>query len=200
MRVVHLLILLLILGIMSCTHQVDSLGAQSPVIPKKFVPVAQLTLKANKGTMYYRGTPFSGYATEVHENGQFAKKTAYFKGKKHGITQKWYADGTLGYQANYVANKRHGKAQSWWQNGVLRSEAHFEHAVADGIQRQWYRSGAKFKEIRLKQGREEGLQRAWRENGKIYINYEAKNGRIFGLKRSSLCFQLADEAVQYDDQ
>lgn len=157
----------------------------------------ELVLDRNKGLMIYNKAPFSGYSMVYQSNSQLVEKIEYHIGKKHGKMQKWYPDGTLSYQANYIDNKLNGSSKSWWSNKTLRSESYFVLGVADGVQKQWYKSGAPFKAINLVSGREAGLQRAWRKNGKLYINYEAKNGRIFGLKRSTLCFELEDETIQF---
>lgn len=156
-----------------------------------------LELRAVEGLVFYEDQAFTGYEMKLHNPNQVAASIQYLNGKKNGTFEKWFADGTLSYQASYQDGKQEGTARSWWKNGELRSESNFTNGIADGKQLQWYQSGAKFKEITLVNGKEEGLQKAWRENGKIYNNYEAKNGRIFGLKRANLCYGLEDEEVQF---
>ncbi|MEO9967418.1 MAG: toxin-antitoxin system YwqK family antitoxin [Reichenbachiella sp.] len=155
----------------------------------------ELSLHANEGRVYFNNLPFDGWSVQYHLNGQLAEQIQFIEGKKMGMTNRWYQDGTLSYTAQHKANRLDGEVKSWWPNGVLRSQSNFVNGRADGTQYQWYKSGKPFKEINLKMGLEEGLQRAWRENGKLYTNYEAKNGRIFGLKRASLCYELGDETI-----
>lgn len=158
-----------------------------------------LELRANLGLMYHIDTPFTGVAVSRYENGNIAEKATYVEGQKNGLKQKWFENGKLSYEANYQANKPHGEVKSWWYNGVLRSTANFKYGVADGVQKQWRTGSQLFKERNLVDGKEEGLQRAWRANGKLFVNYEAKNGRIYGLKRASLCYELANENIVYND-
>lgn len=157
---------------------------------------SQLTTDANNGTVLYQGQPFSGTATIDSPNGIRTKAIDYSKGRKQGVSRKWFEDGNLSFEAWYEDGRQHGETKSWWSNGNLRSVSRMVNGTGQGLQQQWYTSGAKFKEIRLVDGREEGMQRSWRENGKLYNNYEAKNGRIFGLKRANLCYSLDDEVVQ----
>jgi antitoxin component YwqK of YwqJK toxin-antitoxin module len=192
---VVIFILLLRLGLIESniySNDTNDISVSIIKIEKK-----ELVLDRNKGIMIYNKEPFSGYSMVYQSNSLLVEKIEYRIGKKHGKMQKWYPDGTLSYEAHYIDNKLNGSSKSWWSNKILRSESHFVLGVADGVQKQWYKSGAPFKAINLVSGREEGLQRAWRENGKLYINYEAKNGRIFGLKRSTLCFELEDETIQF---
>ncbi len=157
----------------------------------------ELELKPNLGLMYYQNQPFNGTSVRYYSENFKVESIQFVNGKRHGIYQKWFPDGSLSFEAYYANGLQHGKAKSWWKNGNLRSEANYTNGIVNGIQKQWYKSGAKFKEMTIVNGKEEGMQKAWRENGKIYNNYEAKNGRIFGLKRANLCYQLEDENVQY---
>jgi len=154
-----------------------------------------LILDRQKGIVFFENNPFCGTAV-LFENTIKIASTEYRMGKKNGMTQKWFADGTISYEAYYKNGKQDSLSRTWWKNGNMRSQSNFENGKPEGVQLSWYRSGAKFKQINLVNGREEGLQKAWRDNGKIYNNYEAKNGRIFGLKRANLCFKLEDENIQ----
>jgi len=157
-----------------------------------------LKLNPNEGLVYYEGTLFTGDAMDIISD-KVVGLTPFNNGKKEGIHQKWFADGTLSFQAEYKDGRLNGDVYSWWRNGAMRSHSKFKHGIAHGLQTQWYQSGARFKERNLVQGNEEGMQKAWRENGKIYNNYKAINGRIFGLKRATLCFELDNEIVTFND-
>ena len=160
---------------------------------------SKLNLRPLEGLVYYKDKPFTGVSVQYFNPKQLSVSIQYVNGKKEGLYQKWYPNGQLGFESNYVNGRQEGLTKSWWKNKVLRSESNFKNGIANGEQLQWYKSGAKFKRINVINGKEEGIQQAWRENGKIYNNYEAKNGRIFGLKRANLCYQLADETVQFSD-
>lgn len=159
-----------------------------------------IILKANQGLFYYQNKPFTGTSISYYPNGNPATKIQFLNGKKEGLYQKFYPNKGISFEANYKNGRQNGTIKTWWKDGILRSEANKKNGVVEGLQTQWYASGAKFKEMNYVNGKEEGLQKAWRENGKIYNNYEAKNGRIFGLKRASLCYELEDEIVQFEDE
>jgi len=185
---------LLLLGLLSCNGQSES---PEPVSGPE-IRASALQLRAGEGLVYHGETPFSGSSVSHYPNDQLAERIHYLEGKKHGLSQKWFRDGTLSFEANLLDGKRDGAVKTWWKDGKIRSESHYKKGVAHGQQLQWYPSGAQFKEMNLVEGKEEGMQRAWRENGKIYNNYEARNGRIFGLKRANLCFELSNEIITKD--
>jgi antitoxin component YwqK of YwqJK toxin-antitoxin module len=179
------------------TTPASSMGISD--LSEYFVSYDSLVLNRKTGLVYHNNEPFSGISVSYFNNNLVAEKINYIDGQRNGIRQKWFANGILSYEAVYTANTLDGQVKSWWSNGKLRSVSNFENGVADGLQQEWYSSGSLFKEVNLTAGIENGLQRAWRENGKIYINYEAKNGRIFGLKRASLCYELTNENIVFND-
>jgi hypothetical protein len=169
------------------------------IAPPPTVASDVLATRVHDGWITLHGEPFTGIAIGTHDGGRIAERVEFVEGRKHGLTERWYGDGTQAFRATYRDGRRDGTVQSWWPDGTLRSQAHFDDGVADGIQREWYRSGALFKELKLADGRESGLQRAWRENGALYANYVAKDGRIFGLKRADLCFEITDGSGDDED-
>lgn len=168
-------------------------------VPLPEVSVDSVKIDRNQGLAFYQGIPFTGVSVASYENDQIAEKITYLDGQRNGSRRKWFISGLLSYEATYVSNQLHGEAKSWWSNGNLRSQSNFQSGVADGTQKEWYQDGQLFKEVQLTDGREEGLQRAWRKNGKLYVNYEARNGRIFGLKRATLCYELTNENIVFND-
>ena len=160
------------------------------------VEAGRLELRAGQGVVVLDGLPYSGESFRHDQGGRLVERIVYRQGKKHGVQEMWFENGTRSFSSTYVAGKRHGETRSWWRNGNARTHSEFVDGRADGTQLQWYASGAKFKEMRLRGGREVGLQQSWRENGKLYNNYEVHDGRIYGLKRSKLCFRLDDEEIQ----
>ena len=187
-------LLIIILSLASCSAHQEKLET-SCVLVHESIDEKLLQLDGQKGIVFFENNPFCGTAVLFNDTIKIAS-TEYTMGKRNGTTQKWFADGTISYEAHYKNGKQDSVSRTWWKNGNMRSQSNFKAGVADGVQLSWYRNGAKFKQINLLNGREEGIQKAWRDNGKIYNNYEAKNGRIFGLKRANLCFQLEDEKIQ----
>ncbi|MCK0131408.1 toxin-antitoxin system YwqK family antitoxin [Flavobacteriaceae bacterium F08102] len=188
--------LLLLVCSIACQPPTKKKEARDTITILQKVAVADIEIRSQEGLVFYENQPFTGVVTEYYDNGQLAKETSYFQGKKEGSFRKWFDTGIKSYEATYLEGRLNGVAKSWWKNGKIRSEAQYEYGIANGIQRQWYQSGNLFKEMHMVDGHEEGLQKAWRENGKLYNNYEAKNGRIFGLKRANLCYELQNEIVQ----
>lgn len=195
------LVILILLTACETSGHLHSVGSkqEDTVRLHKLVIADSITLLPNTGLVYYRNEPYTGAAVTYSDNGLPVMQINYLLGKRHGIYQKWFSDGTISFESHYQNGKIHGTSKSWWQNGCLRSLANHEHGIAQGEQLQWYQSGAKFKRRTLVNGKEEGLQQSWRENGKLYNNYEAKAGRIFGLKRANLCYELDQENIQYGD-
>lgn len=184
---------------LSCGKQAMAPGQpnEGQGLLNRIVTHDSLVLHPNEGLVYLESKPFTGTGINTYASGVKARSIQYRGGKKQGLYQKWFADGTLSYEAHYQKGKLIDTAKSWWKNGQLRSLTRYENGVLHGKQQQWYKSGALFKEMNLAMGKEAGMQKAWRENGKIYNNYEAKNGRIFGLKRANLCYELDDEVTQF---
>lgn len=156
----------------------------------------ELDLHSAVGLFFFRNRPYTGQVYSTYPTGQLAEEKTLLEGQVHGVSRKWFEDGTLSFEGEYVRGLRHGKTTSWWRNGQKRSISQFVDGIPHGEQWQWYQNGRKFKRIQLENGKQEGLQQSWRANGKLYNNYEAKNGRIFGLKRANLCYELSDENIQ----
>lgn len=165
-------------------------------IAKVEVDQELLQLNALAGQWLYNGTPFNGYATKYHYNGQLVEKTGFLNGKREGPALKWHEDGTLASKKNYAENRLEGMAHTWWPNGQLSSESHYENRVRQGEQKRWYPNGQLARIMNFNHGKEEGLQQAWLQTGGFYVNYEAKNGRFFGMKRTNLCYQVKDGEIQ----
>ncbi len=181
------LVPLMLLFVCGCTN-----------LPDNTLRVAKksLVLHPTEGKWYYNELPFSGEAVVFYPNGLMAEIVRYKGGKKDGMSQKWFEDGSKQREATYCSNRLQGVVKSWWPNCVLSAKSYYSNGIRQGIQSKWYPNGQLSRQNRIVDGKEEGLQQAWRRNGKLYANYEAKNGRVFGLKRSNLCYALKDEIVQ----
>jgi antitoxin component YwqK of YwqJK toxin-antitoxin module len=189
-----LYLIILSLSLASCKSDKEALDTSCELVHES-VDDKLLKLDSQKGIVFFESNPFCGIGVLFKDSIKIAS-TEYVKGKKHGTTHKWFADGQISYEAHYENGKRDSVSRTWWKNGNMRTESNFEKGRAEGVQLSWYRGGQKFKEVNMSAGKEDGIQKAWRDNGKIYNNYEAKNGRIFGLKRANLCFKLEDEKIQ----
>lgn len=173
--------------------------SRPPAVPAREVPAAALTLRPELGRWFHQGKPYDGYAVKRGASGAVLERIGYLDGKKQGVARSFYPDGSLRRRASYHRNRLHGVVEFFGATGTLVSLARYDFGVLHGEQRSWYPDGSPYKQRTLAYGREEGLQRAWRRNGKLYVNYEARHGRIYGLRRPTLCFQLEDGDVTYQN-
>ena len=171
-------------------------------VPKTEVAITNVAYKPNESLWKYNDQPYSGYVIERHEDGSSNARFGVLNGKKQDTAYRWYADGHLQEVAYYHENKLHGIKKNWASDSIhnLVSQLNYHLGKLNGEQRKWYGTGELYKLLNMSMGKEEGMQQAFRPNGDLYVNYEARNGRTFGLKRSSLCYELEDEAVQYPDR
>lgn len=155
-----------------------------------------LILNGNEGNWYYKNKLYNGYAVKYYKNDALKEKTGFFNGKKQGVYQYWFPNGTIKLKSNYNQNVLVGSYTAFWSNGNKALESYYVNGKKEGIEQQWYPEGNISKVRNLVKDREQGLQKAWLKNGKIYVNYEAKNGRVFGMKRANLCYQLKNEKIE----
>jgi len=144
---------------------------------------------------------YSGYIESYYINGTIKEREGVWNGVKHGPSQKWYVDGHLKRIMHYHMGKLNGEKKQWSadSNHTLVANFQFKDGKVHGKQTKWYNTGELYQILHLNNGKEEGLQQAYRKNGVLYANYEVKNGRIFGLKKSSLCYGLKDENINYEN-
>lgn len=162
-------------------------------------PVALDDLKTNEqGLRLLKGELFTGEAVAYYAPNAVASIEVFKKGRRHGLTRKWFKNGQLGFEAMYQNGVREGVTRSWWFNGNLRSYSYFKGGKVDGEAWEWYRSGEKFKRFNYREGQPYGLQQAWRLNGKLFSNFEYKDGRIFGLRKANNCVGLENEKISVD--
>ncbi len=204
----NLIFVILILQLMACAEQVDQdiakplLEVVKPLeVPPNNIDKSKLHYNKNGSLWILDNKPFSGYAVGYFPDSTLMLKIGIVDGKKQNETTEWYPDGHLKYSTNYHQGKLHGEKKSWSPDSthLLISHLNYHLSKAHGVQKKWYPSGELFKILHLNKGKEEGIQQAFRKNGNLYVNYEARAGRIFGLKRASLCFELADETIQYKE-
>lgn len=159
----------------------------------------QLVYNPKKSSWTLHGQLYSGYAVRYYDNKKTKERFGIFNGKKEGLAQEFYSNGSYQRVSNYKSGKLHGTKKSWANDSSHTLLSHFNYSSGKphGEQLKWYPSGELFKKMHLNKGKEEGLQQAFRENGDLYANYEAKGGRIFGMKKASLCFSLKKQSVQF---
>jgi len=147
-------------------------------------------LHQDNGILYYNGVLFSGSTTQVHANGRYKDRTAYYHGKKHGQRTSWHANGAIRSVRFYQDNRKIGTHKGWWPNGILQYERDFVKGQYHGKNRDWYQDGQLASVRHFNRGKEEGAQRTWSLNGDLFANYVVKDGRRYGLLGAKPCFTV----------
>ena len=168
-------------------------------IPDKMVDKSILHYDNKVSLWTLNDRPYSGYAVSYYQDSTLMEKISIFNGRQEAQVKLWYPKGNLKQMANYHFGKLHGEKKVWSSDSILLSHLNYQSGKPHGEQKTWYPTGEFHKKLNLNMGKEEGLQQAFRKNGVLYANYEAKEGRIFGLKKTSLCFGLEDEIIQYEN-
>jgi hypothetical protein len=196
-----------ILGVFSCTEPAVDIGVPSKAstvilnIPQ--VEISANEVYVNRENSLWRHTGdsslVSGQVYTYYADGQLAKMTNVFEGRREREHVEYFPNGKLKLEENYSHNRLDGAVKRWGLSDGYSLVAHLQYqdGKLDGEQRKWYSSGELYQVLNIENGREEGMQRAYRKNGALYANYEARNGRIFGLKRSNLCYELDNESIVY---
>lgn len=148
------------------------------------------------GIYYADGKPVSGFIRETYGNGRLKSVGSYYRGRQHGITRTYYADGTPRDERTYKDNVSYGRHFGFWENGHRKFDFVYYDDKREGLQKQWYETGEPYAFLTFANDQESGMQQAWRQNGKLYINYETKDGIRYGLQKSALCYTLRDEKFE----
>jgi len=93
------------------------------------------------GTFKYEGTPFTGEAIAMHENGKIKTLRTFKDGKYHGIWTEWYDNGNRKFQGNRVQNMGNGLIRWWYENGQLKKQATYEKDIEHGAIIRWHDNG-----------------------------------------------------------
>lgn len=175
----------------SCNDVVNKEVLGDISIPDVEVYALNTDIDINNGALYYKGVPYSGVYIVKFKNDSIKSKSQYFKGKKEGYANKWYADGEKYEQRYYSNGYKVGKHIGWWNSGIKKFVYHFnELGQYQGSLTEWYGNGQVFREFNYVNGRESGAQKAWKANGSIKANYEVVNGERFGLIGLKKCFTV----------
>jgi hypothetical protein len=177
--------------------QSDS-STDQDLMPSVTVAEADPNWRLINGVLLYANQPFSGAVKEFYPNGQLKAKTEYKQGREHGMSWRWYEDGSSCWERRYQNGKKHGQHEGWWPNGQRKFLYQFSNGEHEGEAYDWYANGQLAQCYRYENGQEVGLQQAWRENGKLYANHVVKAGKRFGLVNSRLCYTIKDGEAQYD--
>ncbi len=116
---------------------------------------SQSEVTKKKGLVYYEGRPFSGWLlsdeTISGNECECTLKARYKNGKKNGLMQQWYRNGTLKYSGYYRNNVKVGEHKYYYPNGKLKR---IERYKSGGIVEKTYylKNGRKQKFEKFKNG------------------------------------------------
>jgi hypothetical protein len=153
-------------------------------------------LKLLNGVYYFGNKPYSGYIHNNYYSDKIKLIASYLKGKQHGITKTFFANGKLETERNYKDGLSYGRHLGYWENGNIKFDFMYLDDKREGKHKQWYESGMHYFELTFADDKEFGMQKAWRENGKLFMNYEVKNGLRYGLQKAGLCYTLKNEKLK----
>lgn len=109
------------------------------------------------------------------------------------VVEKWYSNGQLMERRNYLDGKRNGLHEGWWPDGSQRFEYHYKNDAYEGEVKEWYENGELYRSMNYVDGQEQGLQQLWKSDGRILANYEMINGRKYGLAGVKNCKSVWNE-------
>ncbi|MCK5689996.1 hypothetical protein KAI87_12040, partial [Myxococcota bacterium] len=104
----------------------------------------------------------------THSNGQKASEAYTVDGKKEGLEQEWYDDGTLKAERNYKNGELNGKSTEYFPTGTEKRKGSYANAKRDGewveldetgnaLMRQLYNNGEKVRPEAPEAGVEAGV-------------------------------------------
>ena len=83
----------------------------------------------------FSDSPFTGRVLTVEKSadgGEYiASDESWAKGRKHGVSSRWFSNGVKMYERNYDDGKWHGTVTRWWPNG----QKMYVRAYSDGLKR-----------------------------------------------------------------
>lgn len=141
----------------------------------------------HQDTVYYGHQSFTGFCYALHPNGDTAFLKSYFNGLEEGPQKKWYDNKKLAEQRFYISGKKEGLQQGWWPDGSPKFVYTAKADAFEGELKEWNYAGLLYKEFHYVNGQEEGSQKLLWDNGTIRANYVIRNGKKYGLIGLKLC-------------
>ena len=114
------------------------------------------------------------------------------------ITVMYTDDITKKSKRKYVSGKKNGVHEGWWPNGTKKYSFVFKDDTSTGKHFQWHQNGRLFTQKQFKNGLEQGEQKAWDMNGDLMYKYIYNDGRKYGIQGSVVCNGGKDLAENND--
>jgi antitoxin component YwqK of YwqJK toxin-antitoxin module len=152
-------------------------------------------------------TPYTGWAKEMHSNGQVEVLSRY-KGGQTVFEAEWREDGQRESEINYKDGKTYGTLIEWYENGqeYVKMKTEQSNVISvkiwlpdgskcpltnikdgNGVMAHYRGNGQKSQETNYKDGKKHGLETSWDEEGKVTSKIKWKNavdGKGNGLMTS----------------
>ncbi len=154
------------------------------------VDAADPSLERVNGLLYLGSAPFSGYVVETYENGNLKSKVGWLNGKREGLSEAWYSDGSERERREYSENRKTGSHLGWYEDGTRKFDLNLKDGVYHGRCRQWFANGQLATEFHFVEGQEVGSQRSWNYKGELQGNYVVREGHRYGLIGSKSCLTV----------
>jgi antitoxin component YwqK of YwqJK toxin-antitoxin module len=122
--------------------------------------------------------PFTGWAKQMHENGQVKELKQYKEGKLDGLESRWYENGQKKGELHWKDGKKDGLWTSWYENGQKRQEGNHKEGKKDGVHTKWWSDGQKQVQEKFVLGTSQGVSTAWHPNGEKMSEYLIQDGKI----------------------
>jgi antitoxin component YwqK of YwqJK toxin-antitoxin module len=127
------------------------------------------------GAVFKRATYNDGKMNGVRElwdGDQIRERTPYRHGMKHGLQERWLADGKRQSRVNYKNNMVHGLFETWYENGNLKIRSEQAYGKQLGKHEEWYEDGKP--KQRLTTAKDQlgrkinvGEYKGWHRNGQL---------------------------------
>ena len=93
----------------------------------------------------FSDSPFNGRILTIEKNSTgteyVASDESWKKGRKHGVSSRWFSNGVKMYERNYDEGKWHGAVTRWWPNGQKMYVRAYRDGIKQGKDATWRSDG-----------------------------------------------------------
>jgi antitoxin component YwqK of YwqJK toxin-antitoxin module len=89
------------------------------------------------------------------------------KGRRHGVWEDYWSDGTLGWRRHYLHGKRHGLWEDYRSDGTLYRRGHYHHGKEHGVWEEYHSNDTLSLRVFYNMGSRVGLEEKWDEKGNL---------------------------------
>ena len=107
----------------------------------------------------------------------------YKMGKRHGLNQIFFEDGTLRIEVNYIDDQKEGLEKYYFSTGKLASEVNYVHGKKEGLQKEYNEDGTLNNDVMYRHGYKEGDKHWYDKKGKVIKTLTYKMDRPIDLMK-----------------